>query len=333
MKNVQSVEQVASDALEVLKKGSITDHAYQLPQVQLDRKLYVAVNDVLERLGGKWNKKAKRHLFEDDPQPMLQWVFETGMMPLKNPTAYFPTPASLAARMASLIPANARTILEPNAGTGHIARAIRDARPDVTLHCCELLPRFQEKLREQGFMLVGEDFLSYRPEQGYDAILMNPPFSLEEDKMAYVTHIMHAWSLLAPGGHLAAIAPGGVTFSQDKRVKALSALIEAHGQYEELEDNAFKESGTGVRTVLITLHKEASTTDKQPSGSAEVSKASTPEPDFRSKVLSLHEELNQLEREARQIHKRIDQNMKALFPELAQAEEKPAQKPSQMSLW
>ena len=34
---------------------------------QLDRKLYLAVNKVLDRIGGKWNKKAKSHVFDADP--------------------------------------------------------------------------------------------------------------------------------------------------------------------------------------------------------------------------------------------------------------------------
>jgi len=187
---------------------------------------------------------------------------------------------------------------------------------------------------------VVDDFLSYRPTRHYDAILMNPPFSLDDDKMAYVTHIMHAWSLVTPGGLLVAIAPGGVLFSQDKRVKALSALIDAYGSTEELDDKAFKESGTGVRTVLIILHKDATATNNQPSNEVEVEhKAPVRDQEFRSKVLSLTEELDDLEAEARKIHAQIDRNMAALFHSESvqkKAEVKEPQKsvnPTQMSLW
>ena len=34
---------------------------------QLDRNDYVKVNKALEALGGKWNRKAKAHLFDEDP--------------------------------------------------------------------------------------------------------------------------------------------------------------------------------------------------------------------------------------------------------------------------
>lgn len=40
-------------------------------QEQLDRKLYEAVNKALEAAGGRWNKKAKAHVFKGDPRPYL----------------------------------------------------------------------------------------------------------------------------------------------------------------------------------------------------------------------------------------------------------------------
>lgn len=86
---------------------------------------------------------------------------------------------------------------------------------------------------------------------------MNPPFALEGDNLAYITHIMHAWSLLAPGGRLDAFAPSGVAFREDKRVKGFRVLIEQYGSFRMLDGGSFKESGTGVNTVLISMHKPA----------------------------------------------------------------------------
>ena len=36
------------------------------------------VNDVLENIGGKWDRKAKGHVFDEDPTDRLETVFLTG---------------------------------------------------------------------------------------------------------------------------------------------------------------------------------------------------------------------------------------------------------------
>ncbi len=251
-------EPIAIEVLDVLKICDVDETSVMLPQ-RLERKLYLKVNDALGRIGGKWNKKAKTHLFEDDPRALFYWMLETGTQPPKNPTSYFPTSAHLAERMAAAIPVTAKRVLEPSAGTGNLARAIRDycywQKIDIQLDCCELVTTFQEKLTDQGFSLIASDFLQYNSQNGYDAIVMNPPFSLEGDPLAYITHIEHAWSLLNPGGVLVAIAPSGVTFRQDRRVKAFRELAERNGNWQDLEAGAFKEAGTLVNTVLLSMYK------------------------------------------------------------------------------
>ena len=332
-----SDEPIASDVLDVLKMSDVTDSTVILTCSQLDCKLYVRVNDTIERLGGKWNKKQKAHIFKDDPRPLFIQMLETGMMPPKNPTAYFPTPVSLAQRMAAFIPDSARLILEPSAGTGHIARAIREQCPDAQLDCCEVFPLFQKELQEQGFTLVSSDFIAFRPfreTRGYDAVLMNPPFSLEGDKMAYVTHIMHAWTMVNPGGLLVAIAPNGLT-NQDKRIQKLNALVERYGSVEKLASGAFKESGTGVQTVMVVLHKDVEVEEK-PTAHSQPEQAQTSEQsDFESHMRSLHDELTALDREAAAIHKQLEQQFEMLFPSKKKPVEKPieAKDVSQLGLW
>jgi hypothetical protein len=257
-------ELVKPEVLDILKQGHCEQDRYYLPTIQLDRKMYVAVNEVLERIGGKWNRKSKAHVFEDvDPAQLLDLIFQTGEMPPKNPTAFFPTPRILIDEMLH-ISNDTERILEPSAGKGAIAEAIRSycQRYDITaqLDCCEIVPQFRKVLKEKGFHLVDEpDFLQCQLGPVYDQIIMNPPFALEGDNLAYITHITHAWSLLAPGGRLDAFAPSGVAFREDKRVKEFRALIEQHGSLRELGGGSFKESGTGVNTALISMCKPAET--------------------------------------------------------------------------
>jgi Methyltransferase small domain len=253
-------EPVASNVLDILKRAYFESEILLLPP-RLDRKDYEAVNKAIERIGGKWNRRAKGHVFEDeeDPRQLLQLILETGEMPGKNPTAFYGTSQGLAARIAEGIPADARAVLEPSAGTGAIARAIRDYCTregiDARLDCVEVLPKFAAKLREQGFTTIEADFLSYEPERRYDVILMNPPYSLEGDSLAYVAHVMHAWAQLAEGGMLRAIVPAGFAFHQDRRIKELRDLVEKTGTWEELPNDSFKASGTGVKTILLEMMK------------------------------------------------------------------------------
>jgi hypothetical protein len=256
---IEKREPVEDSVLEVLQAARWQDDILILP-AQLERKTYVAVNKAIESIGGKWNRRAGGHVFEGEsnPRELLNLILITGQMPPRNPTAFYPTPQGLAERIAQGIPSTARAVIEPSAGTGSIARAIRDYctsnRIDAEIHCCEIVHKFRMELRKQGFRVVCDDFLEYN-RQLYDAAIMNPPFAVEGDPLAYATHVMHAWGMLAPGGLLRAIVPGGFSFRQDTRVRELRDLVESCGSSEELPDCSFKESGTGVRTVLIELHK------------------------------------------------------------------------------
>ena len=259
-------EQIAPEVLAVLANGNADGNTYHLPGTQLDRKLYMAVNEVLTRIGGKWNRKQKGHVFEDglDAGQLVALVVGSGKMPPKNPTAFFPTPPAVAetlrtdARMPR-IPRTARRILEPSAGTGMLADAVIDHCNQMgiaaTLDVCEVLPRFRDVLTAKGFRLVGDDFLTYTAGDLYDVIVMNPPFAVDSDRLAYVTHIERAWRMLAPGGVLLAIAPGGFTFRNDKRLHGLHEVVADHGAWIAADDDAFKSSGTGVRTILIGATK------------------------------------------------------------------------------
>lgn len=259
-------KEIDDQVFDVLHQCTIKNGVLYLPNIRLDRKMYEAVNEVISRLGGKWNRKAKGHVFECDPSEDFQQVLETQAMPKKNPTAYYATPSNTAQDILynsdfACIPTNTRRILEPSAGTGALAREIeaycqsRGIR--ASIDCCEILPKHQQKLQEQGFFVVSGDFLSYNPVSKYQAIIMNPPFAIEGDSLAYITHIEHAWSLLADGGVLISIAPSGFTFREDKRTSAFRSLVEQHGTWRNMESGSFAESGTGVNTVVITMKKGA----------------------------------------------------------------------------
>lgn len=263
--------EIAPDVLDVLAAGHGDGNVFYLTPDQLDRKLYEAVNEVLTRIGGKWNRSRRGHMFEPDMDAgqLVALVVESREMPPKNPMAFFPTPPEVAGMLLDgpglpRIPDGAVRLLEPSAGSGSLAEVVlaHCARRgiDVELDTCEVVPRMRDRLKQiDGVHLAGEDFLTYRPEELYDAVVMNPPFAVEGDRLAYLTHISRAWSLLAPGGVLLAVAPGGLTFRKDKPIAALRNLVERRGAWIDAGDGAFKPSGTDVRTVLLGATKTAET--------------------------------------------------------------------------
>lgn len=165
---------------------------------------------------------------------------------------YFPTPAALVARMieAAGLPDGSR-VLEPSAGSGAIADALREAGHKV--ECIERHSSLCEILAAKGHNLIRGDFLEISTAGHFDAVLMNPPFEGGQD----LEHVRHAFEAVKPGGRLVAIMGAGVTFRQDKRFADFRAWAEEMGgEFVEIPAGTFKESGTGVASVMLSLRKD-----------------------------------------------------------------------------
>lgn len=106
---------------------------------------------------------------------------------------FFPTPDAVAEEVvgqAEIEPG--MRVLEPSAGNGMLADAARNAGAEVDV--VEQAGQLRAILAEKGFALVGDDFLEYRPSVPYDRIVMNPPFSNDQD----IQHVEHAYTMLKP---------------------------------------------------------------------------------------------------------------------------------------
>jgi hypothetical protein len=258
-----TVPTIAPDILAILRTAQIEDNLVRLTCGQLDPKTYKAVNDVLVRLGGKWKGgRTAAHVFPFDPRYDLQGVILTGDMPPKNPLAFFPTPPELADELVLLAGSSgAHCFLEPSAGAGALADAVRKFYDGMHVVCVECSSYHAAMLRGKGYTVHEADFLSIDLSPFvFDRVVMNPPFTSSNDKLAYITHITRAWELLNPrsgfsGGRLVAIAPSGFTFRTDKRSAAFRALVEQHGGWKANPPDAFKASGTNAQTVMLWLDK------------------------------------------------------------------------------
>ena len=168
---------------------------------------------------------------------------------------FFPTPAAEAQRMARLARiTKGMRVLEPSAGNGNLADAAAAAGGEVDV--IEISSQLRDILTAKGYTAVAHDFNSFTPEEPYQAILMNPPFSSRQD----AEHIMRAYGMLASGGTLVAIAGEGVFFGQDQKAAKFRAWLDTHNaEVEKLGAGTFQDNAllaqTSVNARMIVLHK------------------------------------------------------------------------------
>jgi hypothetical protein len=187
--------------------------------------------------------------------PELAALAKKAEIELSNFPGYFPTQApviEIMLRRARILPG--MTVLEPEAGSGHIADGVSAAVPGVILEVIEPVSKLQEMLELKGYKLVGSDLLQLsRSELGqYDRIVMNPPFERQQD----LDHIRHAYKLLAPHGILVSVLSPSFEFRSDRKsTEFRNWLQEVNATWENLPDGSFKASGTGVSTRLLVVER------------------------------------------------------------------------------
>ncbi len=237
---------IEQDVLAVLS-GAVMDGPALAIEAQLDRALYVRVNKVLAALGGKWNRKAKAHLFADDAQDLVDSVILTGQVTLPDNFDYFPTPPAVLEQLLEVADLQPDHIaLEPSAGGAAIAGPL--AKLVKRVDCIENVPHAAAELRKEFFPVIESDFLDVDPIDCYDRIVMNPPFSKRND----IHHVLHAAKFLKPGGRLVSVMAAGVTFRDDKLSVNFREFVEEHnGSITPLPEKSFQVSGTCVSTVIV----------------------------------------------------------------------------------
>jgi len=260
---------ISPEVKAVLERSTVDGKVVRLPDGQLERSLYAAVDKVLKALGGKWDRRAGGHVFADGIGAELSDALSSGFaVDRKKTIELFETPALIAATLADIAASHSGwgqqivTILEPSAGRGRLLAAWNDALPgrcdDDNVIAIDIDAANCDAVRQQGIatMIVCGNFLALEPGQLYplaDVILMNPPFANTAD-IAHVTHAYQRW--LAPGGILVAIMSPHWTFAEDAPSRAFRALMaSAGGEDQRLPSGSFKAEGTGVETVIVTLRK------------------------------------------------------------------------------
>lgn len=181
--------------------------------------------------------------------------------------SFYPTPPQVAkAMLARISPQELakRTILEPSAGKGDLADAVCSHIADAfsrygrsgdhtnKVLCIEIEPDLQAALRGKGYRIIGRDFLSWRPDEHFDCIIMNPPFANAD------VHLLKAWEILPEGDILCLVNTQTLENVCTIKRQELAALIEAHGETEPL-GTCFTdaERKSEVHVSLVHLRKAA----------------------------------------------------------------------------
>jgi SAM-dependent methyltransferase len=165
---------------------------------------------------------------------------------------YYPTPAALIEKILNhQFDSNMRgkSALEPNCGCGRIMDALRKRGADV--FGVEVDAGRALQARAKGHTVLLANFLDTAFAKRFDIIAMNPPFYGKH----YAKHVLHAHSLLAPGGILVAILPATARYDHG----LLDELAASQGRYsspwDDLPVGSFSESGTNINTCVLTIRR------------------------------------------------------------------------------
>jgi precorrin-6B methylase 2 len=222
---------------------------------QLEPKLYAKVDRALKGMGAKWVSAKNAHVFKAEAAPVIQAALGAGAIVTDRNWEFFPTPQTVVQKMLSKVTLRqGMKAGEPNGGEGAIALELAKVLGRENVQCFELMPRNVATLAGLGFPVVEGDFLAQVPSPRFDLICMNPPFA----NLADTLHIEHAAKFLKPGGELVAIcSPSWQLRSSARAIAFREWLASLDADIEPLPAGAFRESGTDIATLMLTIRMPA----------------------------------------------------------------------------
>lgn len=164
---------------------------------------------------------------------------------------FYPTPVEVIEQMLSLTDVTGKIVLEPSAGSGNIVDFCKERGAREVLAC-----EINDKLRAivagkcqviaKDFLTVTADMISH-----VDVIVMNPPFSNEEQ------HILHAWDIAPDGCEIISLCNSSMLeYGGYTNRNKIREIIQLNGGTEYL-GRVFStaERSTDVSVSVIRLYK------------------------------------------------------------------------------
>ncbi|MFI9157549.1 hypothetical protein [Kitasatospora aureofaciens] len=221
---------------------------------QLSEEQYARVNQILVAAGGRYVPGRGAHVFEREAVEVLAELLEAGEVRTARERTVerqmFPTPAALAEQLIDLAQVRVgQTVLEPSAGDGAIAERL--AARGAVVDCIELDADSAARIRagEYARTVIAGDFLRRLRRPVYDAVVMNPPFAGRQD----LRHVEHAEGFVRPGGTLVAVMGNGIMGDGQLLVAFRQRVEQLGGEFQHLPSDAFRESGTVARAVVVRI--------------------------------------------------------------------------------
>jgi hypothetical protein len=167
---------------------------------------------------------------------------------------FFPTPANVIELMMQGEVIENRVFLEPSAGKGNIVDYLIENGAKSVISCEN--NEDLKKILQTKCKVIESDFLALTSEKisHIDTIVMNPPFSADEN------HILHAYSIAPAGCKIIALCNySTIENPYTTSRKQLKVIIDNFGSVENLGDCfSDAERKTGVNVGLIKLQKAGS---------------------------------------------------------------------------
>lgn len=144
-------------------------------------------------------------------------------------------------------------ILEPSAGTGDLVEGILSINPNVKIDCIELNKEHRNELRKKGYNVIGNNFLTEKPNPIYDFVIACPTYKDNID----VEHIMHMYEFIKPGGMVISLThPAWTTQNSERQVNFRKWLTDKSYWLKMLEDNSFVENYKTQPSSVIYIYKD-----------------------------------------------------------------------------
>ncbi len=141
-------------------------------------------------------------------------------------------------------------ILEPSAGIGNIADVLKQYNNNIDV--CEYMNAYRELLKLKGHNVINDNFLECCKYNTYDKIIMNPPFSKNQD----IQHVKHAYECLNIGGKLVSITSNHWTFANDKESIAFRNWLDTIDyKIYDLPSKSFEFTNIACKILIINKDK------------------------------------------------------------------------------
>lgn len=177
---------------------------------------------------------------------------------------FYPTPKKLIKKMIEGINwSYVKNILEPSAGNGNIVEQLlthatvddswRSKRTLFTVDCIEIDEQLQLSLRDKGYRVVYNNFLTYTTLKHYDLIIMNPPFDNG------CKHLLKALEMQKDGGAIVCLLNAETLRNaySNERKDLVNRLKELNASIEYIENEFVDaERKTAVETAMIKVSIE-----------------------------------------------------------------------------